>query len=568
MSEQQSSQLPPRHVISDEELGKLLEEHKKFIKTSGSEGTEGLFCHLNLRDQELYDPLLTNTFIANCDFSGSVIEAGDFRNSTCYADFIGTQFHLPASPVAPGPDSFAADFSGCDLHNSNFKRAEFERASFRNANLEGTNFSDAVLHDVDFQGARSLRVEQFAGADLTGSSLPSYLKYSEGVAHATAIALQAKRLLLAILVTCVYSWLTIGTTTDANLLTNSSSSPLPIIGAQLPVVAFYIVAPILILCLYVYFHLHVQRLWEELGKLPAIFPDGRTLDRMVHPWLLIGLVNSYIPLLRDGRPALSKVQTLVSLTLGWWTVPITVMLFWLRFVRARTLVPSLLHLLMLALVVIAALYFQQLMERTLRRSLVGDSRKRRVFTVPSACELLVCVHVIVSTSMITLIAFGGEPSVLAYRLCPSVAGQDVSTRPTPWLGNTVQLGQVKPAILNHRNLRGLDAQGAFLAKAQFVGSDLTGANFFLCDLCAANLADANLKDANLSQANLRGANLGLGTYLRASQIDPLETEVWAAANVTVDQITSAWTDSSTSLPPYLLDSMKLDSVSGTWVRRR
>jgi hypothetical protein len=49
----------------------------------------------------------------------------------------------------------------------------------------------------------------------------------------------------------VYSWLTIATTTDVRLVTNSASSPLPIIGTEIPVVGFYW-APALLLAMYLY----------------------------------------------------------------------------------------------------------------------------------------------------------------------------------------------------------------------------------------------------------------------------------------------------------------------------
>jgi hypothetical protein len=38
------------------------------------------------------------------------------------------------------------------------------------------------------------------------------------------------------LLACLYAIITIATTNDVNLLTNSASSPLPIIGAAIPVV--------------------------------------------------------------------------------------------------------------------------------------------------------------------------------------------------------------------------------------------------------------------------------------------------------------------------------------------
>ncbi len=60
---------------------------------------------------------------------------------------------------------------------------------------------------------------------------------------------------------------------------------------------FYLFAPFLLVGLYTYFHLYLQRLWESLADLPAIFPDGTPLDKKADPWLLIGLVRAHLPLL-------------------------------------------------------------------------------------------------------------------------------------------------------------------------------------------------------------------------------------------------------------------------------
>ena len=62
------------------------------------------------------------------------------------------------------------------------------------------------------------------------------------------------------------------------LLTNSGSSPLPIIQTKVPIAGFYWAAPAILLALYCYLHLYLQRLWEGMANLPAIFLDGRKLD--------------------------------------------------------------------------------------------------------------------------------------------------------------------------------------------------------------------------------------------------------------------------------------------------
>ncbi len=150
------------------------------------------------------------------------------------------------------------------------------------------------------------------------------------------ISESARKIFLAVLAGCLYCWLTIATTTDVNLITNRASSPLPIIQTPIPIVGFYVVAPLLVLCVYFYFHFYLQKLWEELGSLPAVFPDGRPLHTKVDPWLLNDLVRAHLPKLNVDRPFLSYFQLWISVLLAWWIVPMTMLLFWGRYSEAAS----------------------------------------------------------------------------------------------------------------------------------------------------------------------------------------------------------------------------------------
>ena len=72
--------------------------------------------------------------------------------------------------------------------------------------------------------------------------------------------------------------------------------------------------------------LYLQRLWESLAKLPAVFPDGTPLDEKVYPWLPNSLVSSHFVLLREQRPVLSGLQSLISIALAYWFVPLTLVM--------------------------------------------------------------------------------------------------------------------------------------------------------------------------------------------------------------------------------------------------
>lgn len=74
---------------------------------------------------------------------------------------------------------------------------------------------------------------------MTDATLPASIAAFDGLGRVEAATQYARKLFFIILAACVYSWLTIAMTTDAGLLTNTASSPLPIIGTTIPIVGFY-----------------------------------------------------------------------------------------------------------------------------------------------------------------------------------------------------------------------------------------------------------------------------------------------------------------------------------------
>jgi hypothetical protein len=84
-----------------------------------------------------------------------------------------------------------------------------------------------------------------------------------------------------------------------------------------PIAGFYWVAPVLLAGIYVYFHLYLQRLWEALADLPAVFADGVSIDRKVDPWLLTGLIRRHVRRLRAERSTFARLQTVITVLSAW-----------------------------------------------------------------------------------------------------------------------------------------------------------------------------------------------------------------------------------------------------------
>lgn len=92
-------------------------------------------------------------------------------------------------------------------------------------------------------------------------------------------------------------------------------------------------APVVLTLLFAYFHVSLQRVWELLADLPAVFPDGVPLDKRAYPWLLSGLVRSRLTLLKRQPPPLTFLQSGISSLLAYGLVPITLMVCWTRYWR-------------------------------------------------------------------------------------------------------------------------------------------------------------------------------------------------------------------------------------------
>jgi len=242
------------------------------------------------------------------DLSGADLRAVDLSNA-----------NLRGAKLGSGTLLWNANLSGADLYQANLRGADLQDVNFSNADLYQADLRESNLNGADLSSAKGgLLSRQLAGSDLTGAKLPEPLtKLYDSLSSVKEISDSAQKLFLALLAGCLYSWLTIAQTTDVELITNRAATPLPIIQAAIPIVGFYVVAPLILLCLYFYFHFYLQKLWEELGSLPAVFTDGRELHKRTDPWLLNDLVRSHFVKLKDGRPFLSYFQSWISVVLAW-----------------------------------------------------------------------------------------------------------------------------------------------------------------------------------------------------------------------------------------------------------
>ena len=419
------------------------------------------------------------------------------------------------------------DLQGADLKNQNLNRAllrganlsgaDLENVDLRYANLVGACLRDAIIQNADYLGT------EFAGADMSGSKLSDESRIDDPLKAVEEISKNARNTFFLLLVACVYSWLTIATTIDARLVTDSASTPLPIIGTKIPIVSFYIVAPLVLIGVFIYFHFYLRRLWMALAKLPAVFPDGRTLDERSYPWLVNAIVRRHYKWLSENHSVMDRIEEFGTILLAWWIVPITLMGFWIRYLRSHEWVGTGLHIGFFVTSVLLAVIFYRSAGKTLKLE-APEPRKRQLFL--SQQNLLLIIGMVIIGLILWLVSHGAIGGVRADRdLNPAEVGTvvpwlfdkagigvfadlreiDVSTKPADfWRIKDEQdrIDSVKGAFLKQKDLRYADMFRAFLVKAILRNADLEGAR-----LRKVNLQDADVRGANLQNTDLRGANL-------------------------------------------------------------
>jgi uncharacterized protein YjbI with pentapeptide repeats len=279
-------------------------------------------------------------------------------------------------------DGTRADLQGAILRGANLKKSDLRKANLVGADLTQAELAwadlreaellNACLHEADLQGAdlsdaQGLLPAALGGADLTGAKLPEEIIKFEELKTVETAAGSAQNLFVSLLLVCVYIWLTVAATRDVQLLTNSGTASLPIIGTAIPVVTFYCLVPVLLLVLHIYLHLTLQRLWEAVADLPAVFPDGKSLPRRAYLWLLSGLVAGRFTRLQVRRSSLLHLQQWLTALILWWTVPATLLVVWARYLLRRDWVGTVAQIGCLTVSVVAAIGFYALMTATLSR---------------------------------------------------------------------------------------------------------------------------------------------------------------------------------------------------------
>ncbi|MEZ4702762.1 MAG: pentapeptide repeat-containing protein [Rhodothermales bacterium] len=517
--------------ISTAELNRLLEEHRAWVDTAGKSGRRanlervnlgGLDLHgVNLSEANLYQANLSKANLQGASLSkanlqGSLLGGANLQKASLWETELQSArlslANLQGANLTQA-NLFRANLREASLQKANMTRANLQEARLSLANMQGTNLvranlhnavlTHAVLHEANLleanvTGARGLQINQLRGANVSGAELPEGIEKLDWLSHVEAGSRKASQLYLAMLVCCLYSWLGVVSTQDIHLITTTASAPLPIIGTLIPIAGFYLVGPMAVFLLFVFLHLYIQRLWEDLALFPAVFPDGKSVDKKVFPWLMNGLIRSHIPQLEDTPIPFFRLQRLVLLFTAWAVVPLTLLYFMWGYLPRHHGMFTAYHLLLFAASIWLGIAFYKTGATTLRglkpRPFVWEEARQDQRTRQAAVVLACC-------AVVWGMLFYGPVEL------PSVQLASVDLH-----GQYLRGVSLERANLDGANLRGARLQGAHLERAtlfsaQLDNADLTGANLHGADLKGATLLGTILIRSNLTRADLRGANL-------------------------------------------------------------
>ena len=563
-------------------IQKVLADHHLWLESQKKEGKQANLSGwdlsgLCLAERDLREINFEGVDLAKANLSWTKLDGANLSGANLReADLTKSRLQ--------GADLYQANLEKADLTAANLRKAKLQEANFQEADLLNTDFRDADLQEAKLAHSRNLLGWQLAGANLAAAELPATGDRFDELCQVGEITKTTSTLLWTLLTGCLYACLTVATTTDASFYVSTAATlKLPIIDATIPTWGFFIFAPVVLLGWYFYFLLNLQRLWETLITLPALFPDGMRLDQKASPWFITGMGCSYFHQLQNLKPAFLRIQKFLSLVLVWWIVPLTLIYIWIGYLKARFWLITLMQI----LAIILAIFLGRRTWWVAKATLLGEAPRPRkrdlVLSISSMAVLLM-----LSTEVMYLVPpHLEEPLVKEYESSQNLAGipyglyahymyekmkdednpesmdskiaglierflshafinldyQEVSSKPKGIPEDRDEKGKaldehgeylekVKGARLRYINLRHGHAQRVFLAKADLKNASLPGCYLYKANLTEADLSEAylfnaflekaDLRKAILKETNLKGANL---SYVNFKQADLEDAEL-------------------------------------------
>lgn len=482
------------------------------------------------------------------------------------ADFAGADLE--------GTELISVNLHFADFHDANLKSADLlladlrdaclVRADLQDACLVGANLEGANLEDASLETAMGLVPRQIAGANLRDASLPaSFLEFA-AVANFERASRSAARFFRTMMSASLVCWLILWKTRDVQLLTDSAVIPFlhsRAAAAALPTVESYLILPASLFILYLVFHFHLQSVWDAVLELPAVFPDGRALgDR--GPGIVLGLLRTHFRWIEQDPSSTRLVEKGMSVLLAYWTVPVTLLLFWARYLTRQEVRGTLLHALLAVIATGVAIYATTKTGRPQEKWVIERKWTQRfVARLRAINPAAVAAGLAAALLFLSIGTIAGAPHgrgrapqygaanirrwasnvfwSVGFDPYADLTEASISIRPANWTGADAQVASVSGPRLNDAKFRYAQAYRAFLANAHLWRSDFEGAFLSEADLRSADLGQSSFRYALMDGAQMNHANLDRaildGADLRRADLrDANLSHAWLIQAILVD----------------------------------
>lgn len=421
----------------------------------------------------------------------------------------------------------AADLLLADLRDACMVRCNLQETCLVGANLEGANLEGASL-----ESAMGMLPRQLAGTNLHEASLPAQIAEFNALPTFLAASKTVARLFATLMFASFVSFVVILSTKDIQLLSDSAIIRFlhsPAAATALPTDEIYLLAPALLVALYLFFLYRLQELWDAVLELPAVFPDGRMLGHR-GPRIVTGLLRTHFRWMDQHGHSTRMIEKIFAVVLAYWLVPLMLLMFWARYLTAQEFHGTLLHQVLLLISVGAAFYCSTQIGRPSDKWATEEKPTPPILEKLKSLRLVtVLATLFVAMSLLAAGIIAGVPHdkqrapqfmsvdprrwasavmwLVGYDPYAELTEASMSQRPANWTGADDQVSSVKGAQLNETKFRYAQAYEIFLVNARLFKANLQGAFLSGGDLRNADLGQANLKFAILDRANLQHANL-------------------------------------------------------------
>lgn len=323
----------------------------------------------NLTGADLSNADLTGANLAQSDLRGAILnravlmDANLLRGNASNAQFRGANLeraNLESRRLT------GADLEQANLRSTILKTADLSGALLRNADLSGAQLQEATLSDTciaganlenaDLSDAKGIVQAQLAGTNLYHAKLSDQFADFEELKRVAEIAKYSRRVFSFLLLLCVFSWLVIFQATDKALVANSMVATLPHVQVPVPIASVFYFMPVVLFALFTYFQMNLQGLWEGLASLPAVFPNGEILPHRAFPWIVTSVVYLFVSHLSNRRSTYWRWNVLIMMLEVWILAPVTILWFWLRYMRVGDWIGAFWLLFWVCLIILFAIH--------------------------------------------------------------------------------------------------------------------------------------------------------------------------------------------------------------------